>query len=773
MPYQPIQLPLRGYTEQNAFSRVPEGFTPSALNVLPHCPFTGRQRIAVRPGVNARYDFGGETPPIIQHIGTYSIYVSGVLEEMLLIVAGGLVYTLRTTELTPVLASGQGSPLLSTTGIVEGVQFRDYYYLVDGTNYVRVQLPLTTPAASVWTAPASIAASGQTARLIARFGARLVLGGVRTIPNNWWMSKIDDPNDWTPTALQPEDAITGDTSGRYGQLGEPLTAIVPFGERGLLFGTTASMTYLTSDPAFGDARMVEMSRTVGIVGPRAWCHGPEKTTFVLGSDGLYLLNPNTFAVDRASRLTAGRLDTAFLRLDFGSAFAAFAAGGGTTASAAGGTSSSTTTEDAVTTTFGVGVGGNPAEVLGEGGLAFAEDPTQFGEGYDPTQGPPDPDPQQPPPQTTDPNAPLVDAALVFDVERQACWVWLLTRASPSSSLHYVYHLPTDSIWPIRLYDPMQPGPVSVTAIPATRQRRGRILLGSQFGRISEVARDVVTSIDGWVVGAMDQIPTEFQQAARIRAHVALGPIEAPAPADVFLRDVRVQLGDDRYVPPPELDATQEPPRIVASLGDTAQSAIGLAAETVNFFQLPSQEAIVDQGNAASVPSSFVDSGGASASSVDRLDERIAQRPFGTYTSANQFLALTERVYTGPTPWQLLYDAVQSRWEITHPTTGQEYVQQTSGGVPVLPSDPSSYRSVFEVTGGVANGDYASVSGSSMPSGLLRDVGILGVGRNSGRRCRIRAGAIYLSLTSTGFPFSIENVSALVDVVGPDRGTNRE
>ena len=45
MTHIPVQLPFGGFTEQSQFSAVPQGMTPSCLNVMPIDPFNKRSRL--------------------------------------------------------------------------------------------------------------------------------------------------------------------------------------------------------------------------------------------------------------------------------------------------------------------------------------------------------------------------------------------------------------------------------------------------------------------------------------------------------------------------------------------------------------------------------------------------------------------------------------------------------------------------------------------------------------------------------------------------------
>jgi hypothetical protein len=72
------------------------------------------------------------------------------------------------------------------------------------------------------------------------------------------------------------------------------------------------MTYLSADPVFDtQARMIELSRSVGIVSAKAWCVSDAQTVYIMAQDGLYRVRPNEFQVTQSGRITGGRLDSFF------------------------------------------------------------------------------------------------------------------------------------------------------------------------------------------------------------------------------------------------------------------------------------------------------------------------------------------------------------------------------------------------------------------------------------------------------------------------------
>jgi hypothetical protein len=101
-------------------------------------------------------------------------------------------------------------------------------------------------------------------------------------------------------------------STKFSIPGEPIVALIPMAESGLLFAGRHTMTYLSADPVFNtQARMIELSRSVGIVSAKAWCVSDAQTVYIMAQDGLYRVRPNEFQVTQSGRITGGRLDSFF------------------------------------------------------------------------------------------------------------------------------------------------------------------------------------------------------------------------------------------------------------------------------------------------------------------------------------------------------------------------------------------------------------------------------------------------------------------------------
>lgn len=321
MPYTQAIIPLRGWITDTVYSGVPEGYTHDLLNIIPTDPFRRRVRLGTRPGFNRMYKFASGSVQCCVRTNAFSGTPPVIKDRVLIVNQGKIYYMDPGNDPSQVLGPASSTAAaLNTTGRVEAVQRGQYCYFVDGTNYKKVDLFVNPPTWSNWEAATTgpedhiknlVGGVTYTATLIALFGGRLVLAGVKQLENVWFMCSIENPDKWaSTTGTDASEPIAGN-DGQWGVPGDEIVALIPFGQGSLIFAGKKSMSMLTSDPVFGNASIQQMSRTVGIVGPRAWCNGPEKTVYVLAQDGLYRLSPNDFNIDRGQLVSLNKLDSFF------------------------------------------------------------------------------------------------------------------------------------------------------------------------------------------------------------------------------------------------------------------------------------------------------------------------------------------------------------------------------------------------------------------------------------------------------------------------------
>jgi hypothetical protein len=323
MPYVPVQLPYGGIDIDASYSGLRPGFTSQCMNVIPYDAFKGKLRLGQRRPLLGAYEFNDTSPAVtreVQVILRADAYVAGVLTQRCVVVAGGEVYVIDNGGAATLCTRGSGINAMKSSGHIGAAVFGQYCYFADGTYYRKIDITSAAPAVLDWThanGPNNYVGSGSDrATLLVRFGGRLAMSGVKAAPNNWFLCHLNNPDDWHPSTGDDHDAVAGVSSTRFGAPGEPIVALVPVGESGLLFAGRHTMTYLTADPVITDARLIELSRSVGIVSERAWCASDAQTVYMMSQDGLYRVQPNDFQVTKSGRVTGGRLDTFFQQQKF-------------------------------------------------------------------------------------------------------------------------------------------------------------------------------------------------------------------------------------------------------------------------------------------------------------------------------------------------------------------------------------------------------------------------------------------------------------------------
>lgn len=129
-------------------------------------------------------------------------------------------------------------------------------------------------------------------KLIALFQGRIVMAGNNGTPQEWFMSRVNDPFDWDyfpEDKDSPERAFHSDLD-ENSKIGVPITALIPGGNDYLMFGTAESLYIMRGNPAAGAFPEI-LSSTIGVLSGRAWAAGPSGEVLFLSRDGLYAMLP--------------------------------------------------------------------------------------------------------------------------------------------------------------------------------------------------------------------------------------------------------------------------------------------------------------------------------------------------------------------------------------------------------------------------------------------------------------------------------------------------
>ncbi len=117
------------------------------------------------------------------------------------------------------------------------------------------------------------------------FRGRAVISGNNLAPHQWYMSRQANPFDWLYGVNDAQSAVAGNNTDA-GEVGDVVTALIPYKDDFLIFGCVDSMWYLTGDPTSGGS-LDELDLTTGIFGANSWCWGEDDVLYFWGLNGIY------------------------------------------------------------------------------------------------------------------------------------------------------------------------------------------------------------------------------------------------------------------------------------------------------------------------------------------------------------------------------------------------------------------------------------------------------------------------------------------------------
>ncbi|MBW8002540.1 MAG: hypothetical protein FVQ80_11040 [Planctomycetes bacterium] len=139
-----------------------------------------------------------------------------------------------------------------------------------------------------WTAFGASATFGvlpNKATLGALFRGRAVISGNPEAPHQWYMSRQASPFDFLYGVNDAQAAVAGNNADA-GEIGDIVTAVIPYKDDFLIFGCASTMWYLTGDPTSGGS-LDELDLTTGIFGAQSWCWGEDGELYFWGVNGIY------------------------------------------------------------------------------------------------------------------------------------------------------------------------------------------------------------------------------------------------------------------------------------------------------------------------------------------------------------------------------------------------------------------------------------------------------------------------------------------------------
>jgi hypothetical protein len=158
-----------------------------------------------------------------------------------------------------------------------------------GVSFVLNANEVTGPHWYTWTVYGADATTYGTmpahAALICLYRGRVVISGNKRYPFQWYMTRQNHPFDFNYTSNDAQTAVAGNNADA-GELGDIITALIPYKDDYLIFGCGSQIWFLAGDPAAGGS-LNELDLTTGIYGPDSWCFDNVGSLYFWGTNGIY------------------------------------------------------------------------------------------------------------------------------------------------------------------------------------------------------------------------------------------------------------------------------------------------------------------------------------------------------------------------------------------------------------------------------------------------------------------------------------------------------
>lgn len=319
-----IVWPVLGLHAASAVEEQPKGTAYDLRNVRAFDPRSGRLRGGQRAGLskylNAQLSGSNriqDIAQVTQRAGTPSATQMNVRTIQGVAVSQGTVAKFTTSAFTT--ATSGTSALSSTAPVIFSTEHLQVLYFADGANAKKYDP--STNTVSAWAAAAGTlpSDSGNLPRLIEVWRGRIVLAGIKSDPQNWFMGAVGEWDDWdyNPTPTCNIQAVAGSTA-QAGKCPDIVNTFIPFSDDLAIFGGDHSIWQLTGDPMEG-GRFDCISSTIGMAWGRPWCLDPVKIMYFFGSrGGVYKMAPKSLP-ERISGpidelLSTVNLNTSIVRL---------------------------------------------------------------------------------------------------------------------------------------------------------------------------------------------------------------------------------------------------------------------------------------------------------------------------------------------------------------------------------------------------------------------------------------------------------------------------
>ena len=228
---------------------------------------------------------------------------AGVIHRRLAAVAGNRVYASGADGAWSGVAID--SEELAGASLVAADRCNGKLFVLDGENGWCCDATDATNRIRPWTPRRGLLPT--RCRMIANWRNRMVLAGNPDDPQNYYLSRQDDPWDFDYGQADAKSAVRGDMA-TAGRIDDPITALCPLSDETLVIGCGRGLWVLRGDPAQGGLAHQQCTHT-GIVGPNAWTTDPQGNLYFLGEHGLYVMSnggsPKNISADRIAELQTG------------------------------------------------------------------------------------------------------------------------------------------------------------------------------------------------------------------------------------------------------------------------------------------------------------------------------------------------------------------------------------------------------------------------------------------------------------------------------------
>lgn len=126
-----------------------------------------------------------------------------------------------------------------------------------------------------------------------------IISGNPNYPYQWYKSRNVNLHDFAYASNDALSPVAGGT-GKAGQLGDIIRALIPYQDEYLLFGCANSIWALRGDPADGGS-LTPLNETVGIFGAQSWCFDGEMNLYFTSKVGVHKIPYGFGPIDNLSQ----------------------------------------------------------------------------------------------------------------------------------------------------------------------------------------------------------------------------------------------------------------------------------------------------------------------------------------------------------------------------------------------------------------------------------------------------------------------------------------